>query len=946
MQRQDAGRHPVFSGSNVSNGAYPLRVLYSVGLIDGVTDQNGILNDGVVSDDYANAHTDEDGNLLFYSNKYSGNTDNGWNNSQADNVTVGDAYVEFTPASDNPFYYVQDNTDLYLDEDCTQPATGELSADTTYYFRISYYDAVGSGTQTAVVERPGSEMDSSYVSATGENGQLQLQEGAPRLGYLSDFVRMKEDTGLTNMADSAYYPNYQGDGVFRVYLGNNGVLPVRTAMENTKDVVEPGTDTSIDGQLVGVGDQLEYVINWVNDATDASGQFVAAEVKVTDQVPDGTRFISAENGGTEENGTVTWNLGTQEAGAVGTVRFTVEVTEDAVTYDSIQNTASIQLGENDPGTTNTVTNYVPEKEVSGTDSDGNASVGDTLTYTISWRNTETASANVTIVDVLDEGLNYIENSANPNATYDAETDTLTWVIENAEAGAQGTVTFQAQVNENALNTTVENQATVQIGNQAAVSTNPVETPVNPDNPGGTTGDVDVTFSGTKTMTGGEFSFSITPSSENPDSDPVQAATVTNGADGSVVLSSPVQYTEAGTYRYTVQEENSTVGGITKDNSIYIITVVVTEDTANAVLSADMAITKDGQEVSGISFTNTYDPARTGVSFGGTKVLNGGTLEEGAFSFTLTATSGADTPMPQDGAATVTNNAAGTYRFGEIIYTQPGTYTYQISEVDQGAKGYTYDHTTYTVQVTVTDEDGVLKAQVTGADDMVFTNTYQPESVTLSGETAIQGTKVLNGRTLADGEFTFVLQDQEGNVVAETTNGSDGTFRFEGLTYETPQDVIYTVAERADGAEGITYDTSVYTVHVHVEDAGGYLTAAVSYEDTESMVFTNTYEEPETPGSGETEDPETPPEEETPETEEPGSETPEGGQGDNDQNTDTRNPENENSQNNQDNGSGQGQTSGDTKSDTVKTGDDAPIVQSAAAMAVSLGVIIALRKRQK
>lgn len=1081
MQRQDAGRHPVFSGSNVSNGAYPLRVLYSVGLIDGVTDQNGILNDGVVSDDYANAHTDEDGNLLFYSNKYSGNTDNGWNNSQADNVTVGDAYVEFTPASDNPFYYVQDNTDLYLDEDCTQPATGELSADTTYYFRISYYDAVGSGAQTAVVERPGSEMDSSYVSATGENGQLQLQEGAPRLGYLSDFVRMKEDTGLTNTADSAYYPTYQGDGVFRVYLGNNGVLPVRTAMENTKDVVEPGTDTSIDGQLVGVGDQLEYVINWVNDATDASGQFVAAEVKVTDQVPDGTRFISAENGGTEENGTVTWNLGTQEAGAVGTVRFTVEVTEDAVTYDSIQNTASIQLGENDPGTTNTVTNYVPEKEVSGTDSDGNASVGDTLTYTISWRNTETASANVTIVDVLDEGLNYIENSANPNATYDAETDTLTWVIENAEAGAQGTVTFQAQVNENALNTTVENQATVQIGNQAAVSTNPVETPVNPDNPGGTTGDVDVTLSGTKTMTGrtlqssdqfqftieavngaplpeqttvtndggsiafgpihytqagqyeytiretggsaagvtsdsgtvravvtvsqnsesgaltyevsyekqggnggegftfvnvyqpsptsavggfeavktveasegnsytmtgGEFSFSITPSSENPDSDPVQAATVTNGADGSVVLSSPVQYTEAGTYRYTVQEENSTVGGITKDNSVYIITVVVTEDTANAVLSADMAITKDGQEVSGISFTNTYDPARTGVSFGGTKVLNGGTLEEGAFSFTLTATSGADTPMPQDGAATVTNNAAGTYRFGEIIYTQPGTYTYQISEVDQGAKGYTYDHTTYTVQVTVTDEDGVLKEQVTGADDMVFTNTYQPESVTLSGETAIQGTKVLNGRTLADGEFTFVLQDQEGNVVAETTNGSDGTFRFEGLTYETPQDVTYTVAERADGAEGITYDTSVYTVHVHVEDADGYLTAAVSYEDTESMVFTNTYEEPETPGSGETEDPETPAEEETPETEEPGSETPEGGQDDNDQNTDTRNPENENSQNNQDNGSGQGQTSGDTKSDTVKTGDDAPIVQSAAAMAVSLGVIIALRKRQK
>lgn len=784
-------------GSNESNNEYPLRVLYSVGLIDGVADQNGILNEGVVSDEYADTHTDEDGNLLFYSNKYSGNMDNGWEGSQTDDVTVGDAYVEFTPASDNPFYYVQDNTNLYLDADCTQPATGKLDENTTYYFQISYYDVVGTSVQTAVLERPGSEIDSNYVSATRENGQLQLQEGAPRLGNLSDFIQMKEDTSLTNTADSSYYPTYQGNGVFRVYLGNNGVLPVKTktAMENTKDVVQPGTDTSLDGKLVGVGDQLEYVIHWVNDATDSAGKYVAADVTVTDQVPVGTSFVSAENEGTEENGTVTWNLGTQEAGASGTVRFTVEVTEDAINYDSIQNTASIQPGDNDPKTTNTVTNYVPKKEVTGTDSDGNASVGDTLTYTIAWRNTEAASADVTIVDVLDEGLDYIENSANPSATYDEGTHTLTWVVENAAAGAQGSVTFQAQVNENAADTTVENQATVQIDNQAGVSTNPVETPVNPENPGGITGDVDVTLSGTKTMTGrtlqssdqfqftieavngaplpeqttvtnngasivfgpinytqagqyeytiretggsaagvtndsgsvhvvvnvsqnsesgaltsevsyekqggnggegfafvnvyqpsptsavggfeavktveasegnsytmtgGEFSFSIIPSSDNPDSDPVQAATVTNSTDGNVVLSSPVQYTEAGTYRYTVREENSTVGGITKDNSVYIITVVVTEDTSNAALSADVTITKDGREVSGISFTNTYNPAQTGISFGGKKVLNGGTLEEGAFSFTLTATSGADTPMPQDGTATVTNDTAGTY----------------------------------------------------------------------------------------------------------------------------------------------------------------------------------------------------------------------------------------------------------------------------------------------
>ena len=201
---------------------------------------------------------------------------------------------------------------------------------------------------------------------------------------------------------------------------------------------------------------------------------------------------------------------------------------------------------------------------------------------------------------------------------------------------------------------------------------------------------------------------------------------------------------------------------------------------------------------------------------------------------------ASAPMP-DGT-TATNTAEGTFRFGEITYDAPGIYEYQISEVNDGKEGYTYDSTVYTVIVTVTDEGGALKAEakVQGAQEAVFYNSYEPLPVTLSGDASLGGTKTLEGRSLKEGEFAFELVDQDGNVVAEANNDAEGNFRFEGLTFTEPGTWFWAIREKNTGLGGVSYDESSCGVQIDIWDAGGHLEAEVSYQKEGGAHFVNSY----------------------------------------------------------------------------------------------------------
>lgn len=281
------------------------------------------------------------------------------------------------------------------------------------------------------------------------------------------------------------------------------------------------------------------------------------------------------------------------------------------------------------------------------------------------------------------------------------------------AGQDGTITYSDAVLDVTVNVTDDGsgQLTATANKTAADLTF-----TNTYTPTATT----ATITGTKALTGrdlaeGEFFFDL----KDADGNVVQ--TVQNGADGTFGFA-PLQLDKVGTYVYTVSERaGATANGVTYDTTVFTATVTVTENAETHELEAQVAYSTGGKAVDAVAFCNSYAPAATEVKLGASKVLSGEDLKEGQFSFQLKDTDGKV-------LQTAKNAADGTVGFEAISYDKPGTYTYSISEVDDGQKNVTYDAAEHRVTVTVTDDGaGHLVATVTydGAVAPVFKNTYTP-----------------------------------------------------------------------------------------------------------------------------------------------------------------------------------------------------------------------------
>ena len=324
----------------------------------------------------------------------------------------------------------------------------------------------------------------------------------------------------------------------------------------------------------------------------------------------------------------------------------------------------------------------------------------------------------------------------------------------------------------------------------------------------------VQISGNKVLTGrnltaGEFSFTITGNGINE--------TVSNDASGSFTFSA-IEYTAAGTYTYTVSEVKGALPGIKYDETIYTVTVTVTDD-GNGKLVAEVS------GANSIVFNNSYNAESTEVVFSGTKKLTGRDIIAGEFEFILKG-EGVEQIVKAD--------ANGNFSFDTITYTKVGTYKYTVEEVDGKLPGVTYDNSTYSITVEVIDEgNGKLTAIVTGADSIVFNNSYDAEGT----EIYISGTKELIGRDLNAGEFEFIL---EGEGVSQTTKvKADGSFTFNAIPYDEVGTHKYTVKEVKGNLPGVTYDETVHEVTVEVTDDGkGNLVAEVT--SAKAIVFENTY----------------------------------------------------------------------------------------------------------
>lgn len=219
---------------------------------------------------------------------------------------------------------------------------------------------------------------------------------------------------------------------------------------------------------------------------------------------------------------------------------------------------------------------------------------------------------------------------------------------------------------------------------------------------------------TKALTGrgmvaGEFRFEMLE-------DGKKVATGANAADGTVTLSA-VTYDAPGTHSYEIREVNAgkTIDGVRYSGTTYHVNTTVS-DTGEGKLAVKHELVEEGPA----TFTNAYETTPADVTITAHKELLGATLTDGQFAFQLTG-------MGSDLRAT--NDAKGNVAFPHLLLTEPGTYTYELRELNDGQEGVTYDERVYVVTVTVTDDGlGHLSAEVSmdAADGaLTFTNTYTP-----------------------------------------------------------------------------------------------------------------------------------------------------------------------------------------------------------------------------
>lgn len=367
--------------------------------------------------------------------------------------------------------------------------------------------------------------------------------------------------------------------------------------------------------------------------------------------------------------------------------------------------------------------------------------------------------------------------------------------------------------------------------------------------------IDVTKSLTgRDLTVGEFSFELR---EIKDEDSELIETVKNAADGKVTFSA-IKYTEIGQHTYKLHEVKGNAGGIDYDDAVYTIVTTIADNGKGQLVATHEL--KDAKDVKSIEFKNAYTTNATEASLAGIKNLQ---VDDaltpaditGKFTFTVTGEEGA--PMPA--STSVHNDVDGKVDFGKITFTlddlnkavgekpekREHTFTYTVTESGEVA-GVTNDaKPSREVSFTVTD-DGKGNLRVSRKPDgdaaFTFTNTYNVTPVETSVTEQITATKVLDGRDLKEGEFSFELV--EGNkVVATGINDAEGNITMSAVKYTEAGEHTYTLREVNGGttSKGITYGDAKYTIETTITDKGdGTLKAEHVLKDATAAIFKNTY----------------------------------------------------------------------------------------------------------
>lgn len=736
-------------------------------------------------------------------------------------IKVADGFDHTTKPADGEFAFdLKDAAGNVLDT-AKNDANGKVSF--TREFQLSDLDGAASKDFTyTIVEQPGAEPGMVYDShpltytvtvTDGGNGALNAKAIVTSASGSDTFTNTYQPaaTGLALGAQKSYVKKDDntpiapkcGEFTFDVYEGNltaeqlAGAKPVRTATNGADGSVnfdafsyaKPGTH---EYTIVERKGDLAYV------TYDAAVHH--AVVTVADNA--GTLQASVAYDGTNVTKPSFTNTYEAQATDSGAIALTKSVDVHDGSYQLKAGDFAFELVGSDGSVIQTQKN----------DAHGKVAF-DKLTFD------HAGTFTYTVREVQPTG----DAPGVPGVTYTGKTYTLTYVVKDNNDGKLVVENSTVKPSEGTENGVTPNTMTFANSYQPGATSYQISG----------TKVLENTDSATmRTPADGEFTFALIDVATGQEID-----RTTNV--GNAFTFKAISYTATGSHAYQVKEVAGQDGTITYSDAVLDVTVSATDDGSGQLTATANKTAAD------LTFTNTYTPTATTATITGTKALTGRDLAEGEFSFDL---KDADGNVVQ----TVQNGADGTFGFAPLQLDKVGTYVYTVSErAGATANGVTYDTTVFTATVTVTEnaETHALETQVAyskggkAADAVAFSNSYAPAAT----EVKLGASKVLSGKDLKEGQFSFQLKDADGKVLQTAKNAAGGTVGFEAISYDKPGTYTYSISEVDDGQKNVTYDAAEHQVTVMVTDDGaGHLVATVTYDGDVAPVFKNTYTPPTTP----------------------------------------------------------------------------------------------------
>lgn len=887
----------------VTGAAHPMRLLYEVALDD---DINPFTVKDIVSEDYLSEHTDENGTVHFYTNKYDLENPSSYG-------TVN-TYSYFNPSRQNDRYYYLEDTPVYADDKGTlYKGTAQPTGDK--YRGYTVYKKDGDALVTETVYRRFSDEVLAAARYNEEDNGWYIPKGSIRTNLHQYYTIYKggvfDEALAVNMTDTLPYselPFVETSGhkvddtghsfYVGAVLGNNGKMSItpKAGIKITKRLADGTTapDTSFAFEIINNStpdDSKTYTALLVSadgEQTETGVTFVAGKADIAlapgeavyiGGMPVGSSFtvrekahtayiVQSVNGEAADSATLTVKAGTfAAADFVNADRGTGNLT----VAKEIKHDLGVDFQLPDKGFDITVTlsgvgTALQTFDAKRGDEDKKITTDAAGQFTVTLKHNE----QLTVFD-LPEGTKAVVTEENPGKGFTAgyyddgvSGDGVVTVPDSATATVLVVNDFTASEVEDI-------ESSLKIGGKKHLRDE----------------------NGANAAWKDSYTFTVLLQQYDPDSKKwvdVEAKELDKDNTTFAFDVSALEFTKPGVYAFQVLEvipENAdhrmpdiyydavwhtfsvTVSDAEMDGTLEIVHVSCDHiDPADNAEQAHDVTLADGVWTVTTDFTNvvyqtqpvpvtaTIDIQKRLTNPSGSAFVN---LE--GYSFHLYTDSTCEKRVlaeETEGVQQITYGATDTVGEGwiDIDFNQAGEYTFYIQEVNTHIPGMTYSTAAVAVTVTVTEENGLLRADIryggnvekTDEGAIVFTNQYVPRSAALKIDFV---TKELDGRGLTEEDrFTFVLKDAQGTALLTGTNDKEGkvTFSDSGvLVFDRVGDYVYTIAETDGDGNGITADKTVYRIRVEVKDDGGKLSASYSVVNVagDSVVFTNRYKAAET-----------------------------------------------------------------------------------------------------